>query len=40
LWTSKIGGYEDITHTIEGLVGDFYGQVEVILKKRSIKMGK
>lgn len=38
LWTSKIGEYEDITHTLEGLVGDFYGQVKIVLKKQSIKI--
>lgn len=27
LWTSKIGDYDDITHTLDGLVSDVYGTV-------------
>jgi hypothetical protein len=30
-WTSKCGGLEDIRHTLEGLVGDRYGQVAMFL---------
>jgi hypothetical protein len=27
LWTSKVGRWEDITHELDGLTGDRYGQV-------------
>ena len=34
LWTSKCGrGGPDISHAIEGLEGDIYGDVKVILKR-------
>lgn len=34
-WTSKCGGLEDITHTLEGLEGPFplYGKVACIMKR-------
>jgi hypothetical protein len=32
-WTSKLGELEDIEHTLEGLVGDWYGSVVQILKR-------
>lgn len=33
-WTTKLGSYEDITHKkLEGLEGEEYGKVEVILKR-------
>jgi hypothetical protein len=33
-WTSKLGGFEDITHTsVECLHGDSYGRVSVYLKR-------
>jgi hypothetical protein len=35
LWTSKIGELEDLEHTLDGLVGTWYGQVVQILKKPS-----
>lgn len=31
-WTSKLGGYIDIEHTLEGLEGPYYGKVVKILK--------
>jgi hypothetical protein len=33
-WTSKIGSYEDIEHTISGVEGDSYGVVANYLKRR------
>ncbi len=32
-WTSKIGRNVDIEHTLQGLVGNTYGIIDVILKK-------
>ena len=32
-WTSKLGPDEDIEHSLNGLVGELYGHVEIILKK-------
>lgn len=32
-WTSKLGWLEDIEHELEGLEGDFYGNVTQILKR-------
>jgi len=32
-WTSKLGRNVDIEHELEGLVGDFYGRVALVLKK-------
>jgi hypothetical protein len=33
-WSSKLGKNVDIEHTFQGLIGDFYGTVEFILKKK------
>jgi hypothetical protein len=33
VWTSKCGGLEDITHTLEGLEGEVYGRVTQILRR-------
>ncbi len=33
-WTSKLGWLEDIEHELEGLVGDRYGVIGQILKRR------
>ena len=33
LWTSKLGPYEDITHTLKGLEGGEYGYVVGILRR-------
>ncbi|MFB2892084.1 hypothetical protein ACE1CI_03960 [Aerosakkonemataceae cyanobacterium BLCC-F50] len=32
-WTSKCGDWEDITHTLEGLEGDFYGKVSIFMRR-------
>ncbi|MGK7925905.1 MAG: hypothetical protein AB4290_11765 [Spirulina sp.] len=32
-WTSKCGKLEDITHTLEGLEGDYYGTVAIFMKR-------
>jgi hypothetical protein len=32
-WTSKLGELEDVEHTLEGLVGTWYGQVVQFLKR-------
>lgn len=32
-WTSKCGDFEDITHILEGLEGDYYGTVAVFMKR-------
>lgn len=32
-WSSKCGNLEDITHTLQGLVGEIYGEVAVVMKK-------
>jgi len=32
-WTSKCGDLEDITHTLDGLEGDYYGQVSTFMKR-------
>lgn len=32
-WTSKCGRLEDIRHTLEGLVGDMYGQAVMFLSR-------
>lgn len=32
-WTSKIGRNVDIEHNLQGVCGDSYGNVEIILKK-------
>ena len=32
-WTSKLGELDDIEHTLEGLVGSWYGNVVQILKR-------
>lgn len=35
VWTSKIGDYEDIEHTLDGLAeNSFYGTVLIILKRK------
>ena len=34
-WSSKLGEYEDITHELSGLEGDFYGSVAVFLSRPS-----
>jgi len=34
-WTSKLGALEDIEHTLDGLVGAWYGTIVQILKRRS-----
>ena len=31
-WTSKLGANMDVEHSLDGLAGDLYGTVEVILK--------
>lgn len=33
LWTSKLGGQIDISHTIEGMAGGFYGDVRVFMER-------
>jgi hypothetical protein len=33
LWTSKLGYLEDIAHTLDGLVGDYYGNPVVFMKR-------
>lgn len=33
-WTSKLGPLEDIEHELEDLVGDCYGTVAVIFRKK------
>ena len=33
LWTSKMGRFEDIEHELEGLEGEAWGQVSVILSR-------
>lgn len=33
LWTSKLGNLQDIEHDIEGVSGDLYGSVAVIMKR-------
>jgi hypothetical protein len=33
LWTSKLGPSVDISHTIKGLNGGFYGDAEIYLKR-------
>jgi hypothetical protein len=32
-WTSKCGTWEDISHQLEGLEGDYYGHVSVFMKR-------
>jgi hypothetical protein len=32
-WTSKLGGLEDIEHTLDGLAGSKYGNVAIIMKR-------
>lgn len=32
-WSSKVGDLEDITHTLEGLVGDQYGMVMRFMRR-------
>jgi hypothetical protein len=32
-WTSKCGGLEDITHTLEALAGDRYGAPVVVMRR-------
>ena len=32
-WTSKLGKNVDILHTLKGLEGPFYGQVDIVLKR-------
>lgn len=32
-WTSKLGDFHDIEHTLDGLEGNLYGKVKVIMKK-------
>ena len=34
-WSSKLGEYEDITHELSALEGEFYGSVAVFLSRRS-----
>jgi hypothetical protein len=34
LWTSKLGPLEDIEHSLEGLVGDCYGSVACLFRRR------
>ena len=33
LWTSKLGNLQDIEHEIDGVSGDLYGSVAVIMKR-------
>lgn len=33
-WTSKLGPYEDISYTLDGLIGDKYGEVAAVLRRR------
>ncbi|MBU4421077.1 MAG: hypothetical protein KKH84_08760 [Proteobacteria bacterium] len=33
LWTSKLGNLQDIEHDIDGVSGDLYGSVAVIMKR-------
>ena len=33
MWTSKCGALEDITHTLNGLAGNEYGKVVLIMKR-------
>ena len=33
LWTSKLGNLQDIEHEIDGVSGDQYGAVAVIMKR-------
>lgn len=35
LWTSKLGQYKDVSHTIESMNGGDYGTASVFLKKQS-----
>lgn len=34
MWSSKLGDWEDIEHTLEGLVCPWYGTVGAVLRKR------
>lgn len=34
-WTSKLGNYKDIKHTLEGLTNSSYGKVAAIVKRLS-----
>lgn len=34
-WSSKIGENEDISHTLDGLVGHYYGAVELFLLREA-----
>lgn len=36
LWTSKLGEWEDIEHTLHALEGDIYGTVALLLKRRFV----
>lgn len=40
-WTSKLGDWEDIEHTLEGLMGHSpaYGQVVIVMKKKKAGRG-
>ena len=33
LWTSKLGGWEDIEHELHALTGEIYGTVALVLKR-------
>jgi hypothetical protein len=35
-WTSKLGPEYDISHTLEGLSGDWYGRPTVFLRKKIV----
>lgn len=34
-WTSKLGPYQDISHSLHALEGDFYGAVRCIMRRKS-----
>lgn len=36
-WTSKLGEYKDIKHTLKGLTKSTYGEIGVIMKRKKAK---
>jgi hypothetical protein len=34
LWTSKLGSWEDVRHTLSAISGGLYGDVAVVMKKK------
>jgi len=38
-WTSKIGTMEDVEHELDGLEGESYGRVVLVLERRSDESG-